>query len=183
MSRIGKLPIAVPAAVKVTLAGTKVTVEGPKGQLEQTFEDIVTIEQGDAQIRVHPKGNSRHARAMHGTVRAIIAGMVLGVQQVFSKELECICVGFRASVEGRILHLSLGHSYTIHHEIPDGITVTTPEATRIRVEGPSKFLVGRVAADIKRYRPAEPYQDKNKKNRGVRILGEFVRVKEGKKIA
>ncbi|MDR2420263.1 MAG: 50S ribosomal protein L6 [Puniceicoccales bacterium] len=178
MSRIGKLAIEIPASVKVTLEGAKVNVEGPKGKLEQTFDDVVTIVQKDAQIYVQPKGNSRYARAMHGTVASIIRSMVMGVQKLFFKELEITGVGFKASVADHVLDLSLGYSHPIRYNIPANVTVTTPEATKIRVESPSKFLAGQVAADIKHYYPAEPY-----KGKGVRIVGEFVRRKEGKKTA
>jgi large subunit ribosomal protein L6 len=178
MSRIGKLAIEIPSSVKVILEGTKVSVEGPKGKLEQTFDDVVTITQKDTQIYVQPKGNSRYARAMHGTVASIIRSMVMGVQKPFFKELEITGVGFKASVADHVLDLALGYSHPIRYNIPANVTVTTPEATKIRVESPSKFLAGQVAADIKRYYPVEPY-----KGKGVRIVGEFVRRKEGKKTA
>jgi large subunit ribosomal protein L6 len=176
MSRIGKLAIAVPPSVKVAIEGAKVSVEGPKGKLEQTFDDVVTISQRDAQVFVQSKGNSRYAHAMHGTVRSIVASMILGVQKPFFKDLEIVGVGFKASVSSHVIDLSLGYSHPIHYDIPSNVVVTTPEATKIHVESPSKFLVGQVAADIKRYYPVEPY-----KGKGVKIVGEFVRRKEGKK--
>ncbi|MDR0445257.1 MAG: 50S ribosomal protein L6 [Puniceicoccales bacterium] len=176
MSRIGKLPIEIPSSVKVIIEGAKVKVEGPKGKLEQTFDDVVTILQEDSQVVIQPKGKSRYARAMHGTVCSIIRSMVAGVQKPFLKELEIVGVGFKASISANVLDLNLGYSHPIHYAIPQGATVSTPDATKIRVESPSKFLTGQIAADIKRYYPVEPY-----KGKGVKIVGEFVRRKEGKK--
>jgi large subunit ribosomal protein L6 len=168
--------VEIPASVKVILEGTKVTVEGPRGKLEQTFDEVVSISQEGSQICVRPLNNSRYARAMHGTVSSIVRSMVAGVQVLFRKELEIVGVGFKASVVAHTLDLNLGYSHPIRYNIPSNVTVTVSEATKICVESPSKFLVGQVAADIKHYYPVEPY-----KGKGVKIVGEFVRRKEGKK--
>jgi large subunit ribosomal protein L6 len=178
MSRIGKLPLEIPAAVKVDIEGSMVRVEGPKGKLEQTFSEAVSIQEEGKQIWVKPRGNSRQARAMHGTAASIIRSMIRGVREPFFKELEIVGVGFKAAVSARRLDLSLGYSHPIRYEIPPNVTVAVPEPTKIRVESPSKFLAGQVAADIKRFYPVEPY-----KGKGVKIVGEFVRRKEGKKTA
>jgi large subunit ribosomal protein L6 len=178
MSRIGNLPLEIPSSVKVGVEGTKVRVEGPKGRLEQAFGEAVDIEEKGGQIWVKPRGNSRHARAMHGTAASIIRSMIRGVQEPFFKDLEIVGVGFKAAVNARMLDLNLGYSHPIRYEIPPNVTVAVSEPTKIRVESPSKFLAGQVAADIKRFYPVEPY-----KGKGVKIVGEFVRRKEGKKTA
>ena len=176
MSRIGKLPISIPETVKVKIDGLSVYIDGPKGKLKKSFTGPVTIEQIDKEIIVKPVGNTRQARAMYGTVRSIINGMVVGVMKGFKKELEIHGVGFRASVENGKLDLALGYSHPVLYPIPQNITVTVTDNTKIAVEGPDKHLVGQVAADIKHYYPVEPY-----KGKGVRIVGQYVRRKEGKK--
>ncbi len=178
MSRIGKLPVVIPDNVKAEITDQTVKINGPKGSLEQTFGSVVKIEFADGQIQVSPVGESRRARAMYGTTRAIIANMVHGVVEGFTKNLEIEGVGFRAAVKGDVLDLSLGFSHPINFPIPEGVTVTVAENTKITVAGPDKQAVGAVAARIKSYYPAEPY-----KGKGVRIAGEFVRRKEGKKTA
>ncbi|MDR3143256.1 MAG: 50S ribosomal protein L6 [Puniceicoccales bacterium] len=178
MSRIGKSPLEIPPSVKVGIEETKVVVEGPKGRLEQAFAEAVSIEADGKQIWVRPRGHSRLARAMHGTAASIIRSMIRGVQEPFFKELEIVGVGFKATVNAHMLDLNLGYSHPIRYEIPSNVTVNVSESTKIRVESPSKFLVGQVAADIKHFYPVEPY-----KGKGVRIVGEFVRHKEGKKTA
>ena len=178
MSRIGKLPIDCGEKVTVAVDGSTVTVKGPKGELKQTFAPCVTIRQEDRHILVEPKGSDRFSSAMHGTVRAIIANMVKGVQTPFSKNLEIQGVGFKAALNGKFLDLALGYSHPIKYPVPDGITVQVKDGTQIHVEGADCCKVGQVAADIKRYYPVEPY-----KGKGVRIVGEYVRRKEGKKKA
>lgn len=177
MSRIGNLPVNC-EHVTVTIDGSTVTVKGPKGELTQTFAPCVSIHQEGSQVFVKPNGDSRFSLAMHGTVRAIIANMVQGVQKPFAKDLEIQGVGFKASISGNVLDLALGYSHPIKYEIPTGISVQVKDGTQIHVEGADRCLVGQVAADIKRYYPIEPY-----KGKGVHILGEFVRRKEGKKKA
>ena len=178
MSRIGKLPVAIPDKVKVELNGNVVQVEGPKGRLEKSFDRSVRLKLEDGQLVVEPANNSRLARAMHGTARSIIGNMVDGVVEGYAKDLEIEGVGFRAAVQGDVLDLSLGYSHPVRHPIPEGITITVTENTKIKVEGIDKQLVGQVTAAIKSYYPVEPY-----KGKGVRIVGEYVRRKEGKKTA
>lgn len=178
MSRIGKLPISIPANVKVSVSDTTVLVEGPKGKLERNLGPNVRVKSEDSTVTVEPTSNSRVARAMYGTARSLIQNMVDGVVSGFSKDLEINGVGFRATVKGSMLDLALGYSHPINYTIPAGVTVTVTENTKVKVEGLDKQLVGQVAADIKHYYPVEPY-----KGKGVRIVGEFVRRKEGKKTA
>lgn len=178
MSRIGKVPISLPANVKITVDGTSVFVEGPKGKLQRDFCGHVRVKQENSVVTVEPTSNSRLSKAMYGTARAVIRNMVDGVVSGFSKDLELFGVGFRATVKGSVLDLALGYSHPINYRIPAGITVTVTDNTKIKVEGADKELVGQVAADIKHYYPVEPY-----KGKGVRIIGQFVRRKEGKKTA
>lgn len=178
MSRTGKLPVAIPEKVQASVDGTTVSVEGPKGKLTQTFNNSVKIQLKDAQIFVEPVGDSRLAKAMYGTARSIIANMVEGVVTGYSKDLEIHGVGFKAAVKGSVIDLALGYSHPIEHAIPQGVTVTVTDNTKIKVEGADKQAVGQLAASIKSYYPVEPY-----KGKGVRIVGEYVRRKEGKKTA
>ena len=178
MSRIGKLPIPVLDKANVSINGQTVSVDGPKGKLEKTFDSSTKIELVDGEIRVSPADSSRHARAMFGTVRSIINNMVIGVVEGYSKKLEIKGVGFRASLQGNLLDLSLGYSHPVVMTIPEGITVTVVENTKLTVEGADKQVVGEIAATIFSYFPAEPY-----KGKGVHIVGQYVRRKEGKKSA
>lgn len=178
MSRKGKLPIALGNQVKVAIQNTEVTVSGPKGTLKKEFGPYVKINLADNVLTVLPLGEDRLSQAMQGTVRSILANMVQGVQTLYMKDLEIQGVGFKAAVNGSILDLALGFSHPIHFKIPEGISIQVKEATKIHVEGADKHLVGQVAANIKSYYPVEPY-----KGKGVRIIGEFVRRKEGKKKA
>lgn len=177
MSRIGKLPVSIPEKVKVAVDNGAVTVEGPKGKLEKRFNPtVVDIQVADGAVTVNPAGGNRHARAMHGTARSIINGMVEGVTEGFSKNLTINGVGFRAAVQGKVLKLELGYSHDINHPIPEGLTVTVTDQTKLKVEGPDKQVVGHFAAQVKKFYPVEPY-----KGKGVSIAGEYVRRKEGKK--
>jgi large subunit ribosomal protein L6 len=179
MSRIGKKPINVPAKAKVSINGTHVIVEGPKGKIERTFDPAaVIIAMEDNVIHVSPKGDSRHASAMHGTVRATIQSMIKGAVEGFVKNLIINGVGFKAILKGKILELALGYSHPIIYPIHEGVTVTVTDATKVKVEGADKYWVGQVAADIKKFYPVEPY-----KRKGVTIEGQYVRTKEGKKTA
>lgn len=178
MSRIGKLPIPILDKANVAIDGQTVRVEGPKGKLEKTFDRSVNIEQADGEIRVAPVDSSRHARAMYGTARSIINNMVVGVVDGFEKKLEIKGVGFRAALQGDILDLSLGYSHPVTVKIPEGITVTVAENTKLTVAGVDKQVVGQITATIYSYFPAEPY-----KGKGVHIVGQYVRRKEGKKSA
>jgi len=176
MSRIGKQPVEIPDTVTVSTDDLRVTVEGPRGVLARDFDASVAVEVKDGSVVVNPVDDTRLARDMHGTARSIIASMVQGVTEGFKKELEISGVGFRAVLTGNVLDMNLGYSHPINFEIPQGITVTVAEATKLTVEGNDKQLVGEVAARIKRFYPVEPY-----KGKGVKIIGQFVRRKEGKK--
>ena len=178
MSRIGKAPIVVPAGVDVTIDNQIIRVKGPKGDLSQEFSNLANITRHEDSIVVEPANSSRAAQANHGTTRSIIANMVQGVTTPFSKDLLIEGVGFRATIKGSKIDLELGYSHPILHDIPDGVTVSVSDNVKIHVEGADKQKVGQVAAEIKNYYPVEPY-----KGKGVRILGEFVRRKEGKKSA
>jgi len=178
MSRIGKQPVPVPANVKVAIDGTTVSVDGPKGKISKTFAPVVSITNAEGHIAVQPVDESRFARSMYGTARSIIAGMVKGVSEGFVKDLEIQGVGFRATLKGKQLDLALGYSHPIVMDIPEGITVTVTDQTKVKVEGADKQLVGAVTAEIRSYYPPEPY-----KGKGVRIVGQRVRRKEGKTVA
>jgi len=181
MSRIGKQPVPIPAKVKIDVKGTTVMVEGPKGKVQKTFAPVVKIEKKDNNLVVSPSDDSRFSKAMFGTVRSVISGMVKGVSVGYVKELEIQGVGFKANLKGKQLDLSLGYSHPILHDIPEGIKVTVTDQTKLKIEGADKQLVGQVTAEIRAYYPPEPY-----KGKGVRIVGEHaerVRRKEGKTVA
>jgi large subunit ribosomal protein L6 len=178
MSRIGKQPVPIPDKVKVTISGDKVLVEGPKGKVEKTFAPVVKVTVADKKITFAPTEETRFAKAMYGTARSIVAGMVKGVTDGYSKDLEIQGVGFKANLKGNQLDLALGYSHPILMEIPAGIKVTVTDQTKLKVEGADKQLVGAVTAEIRSYYPPEPY-----KGKGVRIVGERVRRKEGKTVA
>lgn len=181
MSRIGRLPVSIPAKVKVEVSDTTIKIEGPKGKLSKTFNPVVEITVDGNKVKVNPRNNTPFARAMHGTARSVIAGMVKGVNEGYLKELEIQGVGFKANLKGSVLDLALGYSHGISYPIPAGIKVTVTDNTKLKVEGPDKQLVGAVTAEIRSYYPPEPY-----KGKGVRIVGEHaerVRRKEGKTVA
>ena len=180
MSRIGKLPIDIPSGVEVKVDRLAVWVKGPKGTLKKDFAPArLAIEVVGSSVLVKPLSTSRTTRAMWGTARSIIASMVEGTSQAFSKKLEIEGVGFRAILRGRRLDLALGYSHPTFYDLPDGVVVeVSKNGTSLLVEGSDKALVGQVAADIKAFYPVEPY-----KGKGVRIEGQFVYRKEGKKTA
>ena len=179
MSRIGKQPIPIPEKVKVTLTGDFVHVEGPKGKVSKLFASVVKVTVADNVVTVSPTDDdSRFAKAMYGTVRSVIAGMVKGAAEGYVKDLEIQGVGFKANLKGNTLDLALGYSHPILMEIPAGIKLTVTDQTKIKVEGADKQLVGAITAEIRSYYPPEPY-----KGKGVRIVGERVRRKEGKTVA
>lgn len=176
MSRIGKLPIPVPAGVEVTINGSDVTVKGKKGEMTRTFSSILTIEKDDAgNVVVSRPNDEREARSLHGLTRTLINNMIIGVTEGYSKTLELVGVGYRAALKGSKLELSLGFSHPVIVEAPEGITFTCPEQTQIVISGIDKQKVGQVAADIRKFRKPEPY-----KGKGIRYAGEHVRRKEGK---
>jgi len=178
MSRIGKLPVPVPEKVEATVEDNTVTIKGPKGELCKSFDKSVEIALNDGVITVRPTANNRQAAAMYGTARSIINGMVHGVVEGFSRDLEIMGVGFRASVSGDTVDLALGFSHPIRYKVPKGVTVTVAENTKVKVTGADKHLVGQVAADIRSFKPVEPY-----KGKGITLVGVPVRRKEGKKTA
>lgn len=177
MSRIGKLPVPITDKVKVTVEGQTVNVDGPKGKLSKTFDRDVKIVVNDNEVIVEPSNSSRQAKAMWGTARSVINGMIIGVTEPYKKQLEIEGVGFKANLQGKVLDLALGYSHDIKYPVPDGVTVTVDKTgTKLDVEGADKQAVGQVAADIFSYYPVEPY-----KGKGVKIVGRYVRRKEGKK--
>jgi len=177
MSRVGKYPVVVPSGVTVTIAGTEVSVKGKLGaSVLSLVDDVEASLEGD-KLWVKPKSESKRARMMWGTTRALLNNMVKGVSEGFVKKLEIQGVGFKAAVQGKNVNLSLGYSHPINYPIPDQIKVTVEENTKLTIEGPSKEVVGRVAAEIRSYYPPEPY-----KGKGVRYQNEKVVRKEGKTV-
>ena len=178
MSRIGKQPVLIPDKVKVSVNNGTVLVEGPKGKVQKTFASAVKVTVAEKKVTFAPTEESRFAKAMFGTARSVVAGMVKGVTEGYSKDLEIQGVGFKAALKGKQLDLALGYSHPILMTIPDGIKVTVTDQTKLKVEGADKQLVGAVTAEIRGYYPPEPY-----KGKGVRLVGERVRRKEGKTVA
>ena len=176
MSRIGKNPIAVPAAVTLTQNGQDISVKGPKGELSFTLPSAVTGSLKDGQFTVHTVEGSKNASAMWGMSRTMVANLIEGVTNGFKKELELRGVGYRAQAQGTKLTMQLGFSHDVVYEAPEGIKIAAPKPTQIVIEGIDKQKVGQVAAEIRSYRKPEPY-----KGKGVRYVGEYVRQKEGKK--
>jgi large subunit ribosomal protein L6 len=174
MSRIGNSPVKLPSKVEVTLAGGEISVKGPLGSLTRTFGSEVTIEKNGDTLTF--KAANADANAMHGTVRALVAGMVKGVTEGYEKKLLLVGVGYRAQAAGDKINLSLGFSHPVVHKMPKGVRVETPVQTEILVKGADKQQVGQVAAEIRAYRPPEPY-----KGKGVRYSDEQVTLKETKK--
>ena len=177
MSRIGKLPVAVPPKVKVEIKGQKVFVEGPKGKLDFELPRRTSAKIDGGNVLVSRDGDDSEAKALHGLSRAIVNNMVKGVSDGFIKKLEIQGVGFKAAVQGKNINLVLGYSHPVNYPIPDQIKVTVEENTKVTIEGPSKQLVGQVAAEIRSYYPPEPY-----KGKGVRYSDEKVIRKEGKTV-
>ena len=185
MSRVGKSPIPVPSGVDVTLGTGRISVKGPQGTLERTLPGEITIRMataaesggtGDSTLVVERPNDERHNRALHGLTRSLVANMVTGVTAGFTKELEIVGVGYRATAKGpNEIELALGFSHPVNVNAPDGITFEVPVPTRILVRGIDKEKVGQVAADIRKIRKPEPY-----KGKGVRYAGEYVQRKAGK---
>jgi large subunit ribosomal protein L6 len=175
MSRIGKMPITVPAGVTVTIDGSTVTVKGPKGELKRTFRPEMKVEQTDGQLVVKRSSDEKQQRAFHGLTRALLATMVHGVTAGYSRTLEIIGVGYKAEKKSNKLVLSVGYSHPVEYSEPAGISLTTTAPTVIVVQGIDKQMVGQVAAEIRSVRPPEPY-----KGKGIRYQGEQVRRKAGK---
>jgi large subunit ribosomal protein L6 len=175
MSRIGKNPIPVPSGVDVTIADRVITVKGPKGTLSREIPGVITVRQQEAELLVERPDDERQNRAQHGLTRSLVANMVQGVTEGFTKELEIIGVGYRAAAQGAGLELALGFSHPVRVAAPEGIEFEVPAPTRIVVRGIDKERVGQVAADIRKIRKPEPY-----KGKGVRYLGEQIQRKAGK---
>jgi len=176
MSRIANKPVALPKGVEVNQSSGELVVKGPKGELKMPVNSEIELKIEDGQMTFAPKSGSRFAHAMSGTTRALVQNMVTGVSQGFERKLELVGVGYRAKAQGQTLNLTLGFSHPVDHEVPKGITVETPSQTEIVVKGVDKQMVGQVAAEIRAYRPPEPY-----KGKGVKYVDEYVFRKEGKK--
>ena len=176
MSRIGKRPVTIPSGVTATVEGQTVKVKGPKGQLQFVVHDDVEVKFENGQVKVAPRVKTNRAQAMYGTARAQVANLVEGVTKGFEKKLEITGVGYRAAMQGKNLQLALGYSHDVVYAIPEGITIAVPKPTEITITGTDSQRVGQVAAEIRDYRPPEPY-----KGKGVKYANEFIFRKEGKK--
>lgn len=176
MSRVGKYPVTIPSGVTVTTAGKLVTVKGKLGELKLSTAEEVEASVNDGKVWVKVRGESKRARSQWGTTRATINNMVRGVSQGYRKTLEINGVGFKAAAQGKKLNLSLGFSHDVVYDIPAGIEVKTPQPTQIEISGADRQRVGQVAAEIRGYKPPEPY-----KGKGIKYAEEFILRKEGKK--
>ena len=176
MSRVGKKPVAIPSGVTATVEGQTVKVKGPKGQLQFVVHDDVEVKFESGAVKVAPKFKTNRAQAMYGTARAQVANLVEGVTKGFEKKLEITGVGFRAALQGKNLQIALGYSHDVIYPIPEGIAIVAPKPTEIVITGIDKQKVGQVAAEIRAFRPPEPY-----KGKGVKYAGEYIFRKEGKK--
>lgn len=176
MSRIGKRPVPIPSGVTASVDGQEIKVKGPKGELSHVLVDQVIAKMGDDGIEIGMVEDNKDSRAMWGMSRTIVSNLVTGVTEGFSKTLEINGVGYRAAMKGQALQLQLGFSHDVDYQIPNGIEISCPKPTEIVVSGIDKQLVGQVAAEIRRYRPPEPY-----KGKGVKYAGEYIFRKEGKK--
>jgi large subunit ribosomal protein L6 len=175
MSRIGRKPITIPSGVTVAVDGSTVKVKGPKGELARTFEPSMKVRVENNEVLVERPNDDKRERALHGLTRALLANMVQGVTEGFKKTLEIVGVGYRAEKKGKNLVVSVGYSHPVNYPEPQGITLTTPAPTTIVIEGIDKQKVGQVAAELREFRPPEPY-----KGKGIRYQGEQVRRKAGK---
>ena len=176
MSRVAKKPVAVPSSVEITENGQQITVKGPKGTMEHNIHALVEMKRGDGELSFAPRDESKAANALAGTTRAVLHNLVTGVSDGFEKKLELVGVGYRAQTKGKVLNLTLGFSHPVDYELPEGVTAETPSQTEIVVKGFDKQKVGQVAAEIRAFRPPEPY-----KGKGVRYADEVVVRKEAKK--
>ena len=176
MSRIAKQPISVPSGVEVTLEGQSVTVKGPKGTLEHRINDAVEVVRDEGAMNCSARDGAENGMALAGTTRSVINNMVVGVSEGFERRLQLVGVGYRAQMQGKGLNLALGFSHPVHFEAPEGVTLETPTQTEIVVRGVDKQKVGQAAAEIRAFRPPEPY-----KGKGVKYDNEQIRRKEAKK--
>lgn len=176
MSRIGKHPVPIPDGVTVEISGRQVTARGKLGELHVTLMEEVEVKRDGDQIVVRPRDDSDRAQQMWGTARSVVNNLVTGVAEGFTRSLEINGVGYRARIEGKDLVLQLGFSHEVHYPIPEGITVQCPDQTHISVSGADKQRVGQTAAEIRAFRPPEPY-----KGKGIKYADEYILRKEGKK--
>jgi len=176
MSRVAKQAVELPSGVEIKIDGQAVTVKGSKGSLQQDVHRSVDVRQDDNVLRFAPKDGSKISMAVAGTMRALVSNMVTGVSEGFEKKLQLVGVGYRAQAQGRKLNLTLGFSHPVNYQVPEGITVETPSQTEVVVTGVDKQRVGQVAAEIRAYRPPEPY-----KGKGVKYADEIIVRKEAKK--
>jgi large subunit ribosomal protein L6 len=176
MSRIGKKAVAVPSGVTANVEGQTVKLKGPKGAMQVVLHDDVAVKVEDGSVQIDPRSETKRARALWGTSRMLVANIITGVSKGFERRLEITGVGYRATVQGKNLQLALGYSHDVVYPIPDGITIATPRPTEIVINGIDKEKVGQVAAEIRDFRPPEPY-----KGKGIKYAGEYIFRKEGKK--
>jgi large subunit ribosomal protein L6 len=176
MSRVGKRAVAVPAGITASVQGQTVAVKGPKGALSVVLPDDVAVKLDGGEIKVDPRAETKRARSQWGTARSLVANLIAGVTKGFEQRLEINGVGYRASVQGKNLQLALGYSHDIVYPIPEGITIVTPRPVEIVISGIDRQKVGQVAAEIREYRPPEPY-----KGKGIKYAAERIFRKEGKK--
>lgn len=176
MSRVGKSPVALPEKVEVTISAGQISVKGPLGVMSQSISPNVKVEKIENSLKIKVNDKSRQANAISGTLRALVANMVHGVSKGFEKKLNLVGVGYRAQAQGDKLNLTLGFSHPVVHQLPKGIKAETPTQTEIIIKGVDRQMVGQVAADIRNYRPPEPY-----KGKGVRYADERIVLKETKK--
>jgi len=176
MSRVAKMPIAVPSGAEVTITAAQITIKGPLGSLSQPLNGLVKVENNAGTLKFEAANDSREANAMSGTLRALVNNMVSGVTKGFEKKLSLVGVGYKAQAQGDKLNLSLGFSHPVVHQMPKGVTCATPTQTEILIKGIDRQQVGQVAAEVRAYRSPEPY-----KGKGVRYVDEVVVIKETKK--
>jgi len=176
MSRVANNPVNIPDNVQVSIAPELITVKGPLGELTQELKGDVKIENAESVLTFSALKETKHSKAMSGTLRALVNNMVIGVSAGFEKKLTLVGVGYRASAQGNKINLELGFSHPISHQLPDGVTAQTPSQTEIVLKSSNKQVIGQVAAEIRAYRPPEPY-----KGKGVRYFDEHVVIKESKK--
>ncbi len=175
MSRIGKMPVTVPGSVSINLEKNYLVVKGPKGELSRELHPSVTIEFNDGKLTVNRINDSKESRSIHGLSRALIANMVEGVTNGYTKKLQIIGVGYKAEMKGKVLHMALGYSHPIVVAVPDDISIVTPTPTTIEISGINKEIVGKIAAKIRSFREPEPY-----KGKGIKYENEYIRRKAGK---
>jgi large subunit ribosomal protein L6 len=176
MSRIAKNPVVIPEKVEVNITNDAIIVKGPLGELKQELTGDVEIKKEDTTLTFETKKTTKFAKAMSGTIRSLVQNMVTGVSAGFERKLTLIGVGYKATVQGNKINLELGFSHPVNHQLPDGVTAQTSSPTEIILKSSSKQMIGQVAAEIRAYRPPEPY-----KGKGVRYLDEYVAIKEAKK--